>query len=247
MPLTPPVQEDATLNKAMSKAMSRTSCSSCSYVMMLVALANAAEKDAASPLPKHRRMLIFGPPGVGKGTQSRRIVETYGICHISTGDMLRAEANAQKPTPLGKRAKQLMKAGTLLPDQLMIRMVQRRLRKERACRKYGWLLDGFPRTAGQAHAMVAGGLVPQHIVVLNANSTTLLERVAARAKAAVARGETPRSDDTAATMMRRLVEYEKNRDATLAAFRSYLQFANISSGGSVEGTAGLIAAALPSA
>ena len=216
-------------------------------LFFLLALAGAAETEPDKAFAHHRRMLIFGPPGVGKGTQSRRIVEKYGVCHISTGDMLRAEANAKQPTPLGKRAKQLMKAGKLLPDQLMIRMVQRRLRKERACRKFGWLLDGFPRTAGQAHAMVAGGLVPQHIVVLNANSTTLLERVAARAKAAVARGETPRSDDTTETMTRRLVEYEKNRDATLAAFRSYLQFANISSGGSIEGTAGLIAVALPSA
>ena len=203
-----------------------------------------ASEHGAGPAD-HRRLLIFGPPGVGKGTQSRTIAEKYGVCHVSTGDMLRAAANG--PSKLGKRAKQLMAAGKLLPDQLMIRMVQRRLRKDRACRKFGWLLDGFPRTPTQAHAMIAAGLVPQHIVVLNANATTLLERVESRAKAAAARGEAPRSDDNAATVLRRLVEYERHKDATLAALRSYLRVANITSSGTVAEVASQIASALPAA
>lgn len=194
--------------------------------------------------PAQQRLLIFGPPGVGKGTQSRGIAEKYGVCHVSTGDMLRAAANAERPTKLGKRAKQLMAAGKLLPDQLMIRMVQRRLRKDRACRKFGWLLDGFPRTPTQAHAMIAAGLVPQHIVVLNANATTLLERVASRARSAAARGEPPRADDNPATVLRRLVEYERHRDATLTALRSYLRVVNITSSGTVGEVAHQISAKL---
>ena len=95
--------------------------------------------------------------------------------------------------------------------------------------------------------MIAAGLVPQHIVVLNANATTLLERVESRAKAAAARGEAPRSDDNAATVLRRLVEYERHKDATLAALRSYLRVANITSSGTVAEVASQIASALPAA
>lgn len=209
------------------------------FVLLLAMLPHSSHS-------KHR-LLIFGPPGVGKGTQSRQLVEKYGVCHVSTGDMLRAEANAARPTPLGKRAKQLMAAGKLLPDNLVIRMVQRRLRKDRACRKFGWLLDGFPRTPGQAHSMVASGLVPQHIVVLNANATTLIQRSAARARAAAARGEAPRADDNEATMRKRLAEYERQRDGTLAALRSYLRIANITSAGPIAEVASRIAAVLPRA
>jgi adenylate kinase len=170
----------------------------------------------SSILPRHN-IVLFGPPAVGKGTQARRLIERYGICHVSTGDMLRAEASAKKPTPLGRRAKAAMSKGALLPDHLMIRMVKKRLRQERACKRHGWLLDGFPRSPGQAHALLAAGLVPNHIVVLNASHATVLQRVRARAAAARARGETPRADDNEETMRRRLVEYERNRAATMTA------------------------------
>lgn len=190
--------------------------------------------DEKAPARRRQRMhiLLFGPPAVGKGTQAKRLVDKYGVCHVSTGDMLRAEASAASPTPLGKRAKHLMAAGKLLPDALMIRMVKRRLRRDKACRKRGWLLDGFPRTAAQAHALVAAGLVPHHVVVLNATQETVLGRLRARAAAAAARGEAPRADDTEATMRKRLVEYERNRDATLGALSSYLRHAHIDGGAS---------------
>ena len=196
----------------------------------------------ASPPRKHHRILLFGPPAVGKGTQARHIVEKYGVCHVSTGDMLRAEAAAEKPSPLGKRAKKLMAAGKLLPDALMIRMVKRRLRRDRSCRKHGWLLDGFPRTAPQAHALLAAGLVPHHVIVLNATVETVLGRVRARAAAAKARGEEPRADDNEATMRRRLIEYERNREATLSALRRYLRHATVD-GGASEATVGASVAA----
>ena len=216
------------------------------FLALMIHPAAHASKRSHGGNRRHQ-LLIFGPPGVGKGTQSKRLVQKYGVCHISTGDMLRAEANAEEPTKLGKRAKQLMAAGKLLPDQLMIRMVQRRLNRDRTCRKFGWLLDGFPRSPGQAHAMIAAGLVPQHIIVLHANSTTLLERIALRAQAAAARGQPPRSDDNQATMHHRIADYERYRSATLDALMSYLHVANISSSGSVPEIAGQIAAALPSA
>ena len=176
--------------------------------------------------------------------QAKKIVERYGVCHISTGDMLRAEANAAKPSPIGKRAKAVMARGGLLPDDLMIRMVKKRLRKDKACRKKGWLLDGFPRTPGQAHALLSAGLVPHHIVVLNATHDTVLARVRGRAAAAAAKGETPRTDDNEATMRKRLDEYERNKAATLAALRRYLRVASIDGGLSVDVVGEGVAAAL---
>jgi len=198
-------------------------------MLLLLLLHASTSAPEATTEPQPQAILLFGPPAVGKGTQARRLVERYGVCHISTGDMLRAEAHAKRPSALGKRAKAAMARGALLPDGLMVRMVRRRLRKDRVCRKHGWLLDGFPRTAGQAHAMIEAGIVPRRIVVLNASHETLLARVRGRAAAAKARGETPRSDDNEATMRRRLEEYERNRAATLSALRAYLRVASVES------------------
>jgi len=94
-------------------------------------------------------LIFLGPPGAGKGTQARRLVERYGIPQISTGDMLREEiANG---TALGRKADSFMGRGELVPDDLIIDVVEQRLRKE-DCRT-GFLLDGFPRTLPQAEAL----------------------------------------------------------------------------------------------
>ena len=94
----------------------------------------------------------------------------------------------------------------------------------------GLMLDGFPRTPGQ-HALFAAGLVPHHIVVLNASTETVLcTRVRSRAAAAKAKGEPPRADDNEATVRRRLIEYERNRAATLQALRAYLRLASVDGG-----------------
>ena len=162
-----------------------------------------------SHAPVQRRILIFGPPGVGKGTQAKHLVEKFGVCHISTGDMLRAEVASK--SALGKRVHNTMAQGKLPPDHVVIRMVQKRLRRDKACRKRAGCSMVFHATPRQAHSLLDAGLVPHHIVVLNATSEMLVARVVERAKAAVARGETPRKDDTAETMRKRLIEYEKSR------------------------------------
>jgi adenylate kinase len=95
------------------------------------------------------RMILIGPPGAGKGTQAARLVETYGIPHISTGDMFRAAVKAG--TELGKRADDYMKRGALVPDELVIEMVLERLQQDDS--KDGFMLDGFPRTTPQAEAL----------------------------------------------------------------------------------------------
>lgn len=93
-----------------------------------------------------RRVILIGPPGSGKGTQSPRIVEEYGICHLATGDLLRS-AIAQG-TEVGKKAKSIMESGGLVPDEIMVDMIKDNLSRP-DCQK-GFVLDGFPRTVEQA-------------------------------------------------------------------------------------------------
>ena len=103
---------------------------------------------------KHKTMLnlvIFGAPGSGKGTQSEVLIEKYGFDHISTGDILRAEIRQE--SELGKAAKSYMDAGQLVPDSLIIDMIEKVLRERKP--KKGIILDGFPRTVAQAEALDA--------------------------------------------------------------------------------------------
>jgi adenylate kinase len=95
-------------------------------------------------------IILLGPPGAGKGTQAKLLVERYGIPHISTGDMFRAAI--KQGTELGLKAKAVMDAGQLVPDELTIGIVRERL-AEPDCEK-GFLLDGFPRTIPQADALM---------------------------------------------------------------------------------------------
>jgi adenylate kinase len=91
-------------------------------------------------------IVLLGAPGAGKGTQAVKLVEAYGIAHISTGDLLRAAVKAQ--TPLGSKAKSYMDAGELVPDSLVIGLVKERLQDKDT--EKGFILDGFPRTSTQA-------------------------------------------------------------------------------------------------
>ena len=93
-----------------------------------------------------KRVVLLGPPGAGKGTQATRIAEKYNILHISTGDIFRA--NVKEGTPLGKKAKEYMDQGLLVPDELVCDLVEDRVSKEDCAN--GYLLDGFPRTVFQA-------------------------------------------------------------------------------------------------
>ncbi len=94
-------------------------------------------------------LVLLGPPGAGKGTQAAKIIEKYGIPHISTGDILRS--NIKEGTPFGKKAKEYMDKGELVPDSLVIEIAKERLDRD-DCRE-GFLLDGFPRTVTQAKAL----------------------------------------------------------------------------------------------
>jgi adenylate kinase len=94
-------------------------------------------------------LVLFGPPGAGKGTQSEKLIEKYKLVHLSTGDLLRSEKKAG--TELGMKAKKLMDAGMLVPDELVIGIINSRLEANKDAR--GFIFDGFPRTIAQADAL----------------------------------------------------------------------------------------------
>ncbi|MFZ5439498.1 MAG: adenylate kinase [Myxococcota bacterium] len=139
-------------------------------------------------------LVFFGPPGAGKGTQAQKIVAEFGIPQISTGDILRAAVS--KGTELGRQAGPLMAAGKLVPDELVIGIVEERL-KEPDCAK-GFLLDGFPRTIPQAEALdrvlSKMGRKIEHVVSLEVPDAVIHERMKGRGRA----------DDSPETVQKRL-------------------------------------------
>ena len=126
------------------------------------------------------KLVLLGPPGAGKGTQAHRLIDRYGIPQISTGDMLRASVKAD--TPLGKEAKVIMDAGQLVPDDLMIKLIAARL-EEADCAN-GFILDGFPRTTGQANALdvllAAKNMPLDRVVAISVDDAALVERIIGR-------------------------------------------------------------------
>jgi adenylate kinase len=100
---------------------------------------------------KKTNIVLFGPPGAGKGTQSKFLTERYGLEHLSTGDLLRAEIHAE--TPLGLQARELMSAGELVPDEIVVGMIKNLLEESPDAK--GFIFDGFPRTRAQAEALDA--------------------------------------------------------------------------------------------
>jgi len=122
------------------------------------------------------RLILLGPPGAGKGTQANHIKEKYGIPQISTGDMLRAAVKAG--TPLGIAAKQVMDAGGLVSDDLIIGLVKDRL-KESDCAN-GYLFDGFPRTTPQADAMKEAGVAIDYVLEIAVPDSAIVERMSGR-------------------------------------------------------------------
>ena len=131
------------------------------------------------------RLILLGPPGAGKGTQATYIKEAFGIPQISTGDMLRAAVKAG--TPLGLAAKKVMDSGALVSDDIIIGLVQERL-KSPDCAK-GYLFDGFPRTIPQAEAMRNAGVAIDYVLEIDVPDSAIVERMSGR-RVHVASGRT---------------------------------------------------------
>jgi adenylate kinase len=153
------------------------------------------------------RIVLLGPPGAGKGTQAKELVSKYGIVQLSTGDMLRAAVAAG--TPIGRKAKDIMARGALVPDEVVVAIVSDRI--EQADAKRGFILDGFPRTVPQAEALDRmldqKGLRLDGVVALEVDPDILVRRIASRVDEMKARGEALRPDDNPEVLKQRLAAY----------------------------------------
>jgi adenylate kinase len=147
--------------------------------------------------------IFLGPPGAGKGTQSSRIAARHGVPQISTGDMLRQAA--AEGTPLGTKARKIMEAGELLPDDVIVDLIRERIARPDC--SGGFFLDGFPRTSGQAEALdrmlAERGFAVDAVVNLDVDEGKLVERMTGRAR------NEGRADDNPATIRERLRVYRE--------------------------------------
>jgi len=157
---------------------------------------------------------MFGPPGSGKGTQASRVAVQLGVPHVAAGDMLRSEV--ARGTALGREAKPIMDSGGLVPDDLVVRMIDGRLNEPDA--RLGVLLDGFPRTVPQAITLdkMLGGRkeMVANVISLEVPEQELKTRILKRATIE------GRSDDTAEGLAQRLVVYRQDTAPVLEHYRA---------------------------
>jgi adenylate kinase len=174
-------------------------------------------------------LILFGPPGSGKGTQSEKLVEKYGLVHLSTGNLLREEI-AQE-TPLGMEAKSFMDKGQLVPDEVVIGMVDSYFDKHSGAK--GFLFDGFPRTVAQAEALdkllELKGTSISSVLALDVSEEELVKRLLNRGKTS------GRSDDTNEQVIRkRFAVYQNETTPVADHYRKGRKFQAVKGEGSVD-------------
>lgn len=174
-------------------------------------------------------LILFGPPGSGKGTQSEKLILKYGLKHLSTGDLLRTEIAQQ--TPLGMEARSFMDRGELVPDEVVIGMISSAIDNNNQAK--GFLFDGFPRTPAQAEALDKlldfKGAPVAAMLSLEVGEDELIKRL-------VKRGETSgRSDDTNEEIIRaRLTEYHKKTAAVADHYKVFNKVVSIKGEGQID-------------
>ncbi len=174
-------------------------------------------------------IILFGPPGSGKGTQSEKLIAQYNLKHLSTGDILRSEIAAS--TPLGLEAKKIMDLGQLVPDEVVIGMISSAL--EANPQVNGFLFDGFPRTTAQAEALdkllKLKGTEIGVVLALEVSEEELVKRL-------LNRGLTSgRSDDTNESIIRnRIVEYKNKTSIVADYYKAFDKVANIKGEGTLD-------------
>jgi adenylate kinase len=163
------------------------------------------------------RLILLGPPGAGKGTQAQHLVAKYGLVQLSTGDMLRAAVKAG--TPVGRQVQDIMAHGALVPDDVVVALVEQRIEQPDA--RKGFILDGFPRTEPQAEALdrmlAKHGLALEAVIELRVDEEALIRRIESRIAEMRARGEALRPDDNPDVLHRRLAAY-RAQTAPLIAY-----------------------------
>ncbi|KAG2314935.1 hypothetical protein Bca4012_065742 [Brassica carinata] len=168
------------------------------------------------------KVMISGAPASGKGTQCELIVQKFGLVHISTGDLLRAEVSSG--TEIGMKAKEFMNSGSLVPDEIVIAMVAGRLSREDA-KKHGWLLDGFPRTFAQAQSLDKLDVKPDIFLLLDVPDEILIERCVGRRLDPVTgkiyhiKSYPPESDEVKARLIIRPDDTEEKVKARLKIYK----------------------------
>jgi len=204
-----------------------------------VKIHNGLHEPVEQAIDKFREglgVIIAGPPAAGKGTQCEMIREMYGLCHISTGDLLRE--HVKTGTEVGKRAKAFMDSGKLVPDDVIIELVHAKM-QEKGVKEKGWLLDGFPRTQAQAEALDKAGIVADTFVLIHVKDDVLVERVVGRRldpdtgkiyhmttnppkDEETAARLTQRSDDTEEKIAVRIKQYHDNIAAIIDNYQAVL-------------------------
>jgi adenylate kinase len=184
------------------------------------------------------RLLLLGPPGVGKGTQAQRLIDDLAIPQISTGDMLRAAVAAG--SEIGQEAKGYMDAGELVPDEVVIGVAKERLAQDDA--KSGFILDGFPRTVAQAEALdrILEGLGTQleRCVALTADEDELVKRLLLRAE------QEGRADDNEETIRTRMRVYQEQTSPLVEYYRRRGILSEVDGMGSIDEIAGRVREAI---
>jgi len=173
-------------------------------------------------------LILFGPPGAGKGTQAIKIAEKKDLVHVSTGDILRAEV--KQATPLGLKVKAVMDAGHLVSDELLVEIMESVFLKHSAAA--GFVLDGFPRTLNQAKALDEMleklGRKVSLVLALEVNEKELLTRLLKRAK------EQGRLDDTEEVIRHRLLQYHQHTRPLIDYYRKQNIFHEVHGEGTVD-------------
>jgi adenylate kinase len=187
-----------------------------------------------------RRLLLLGPPGAGKGTQAERLVKALGVPQVSTGDMLRAAVKAG--STIGREAKGYMDRGELVPDAVVIGVAEERLLQPDASN--GFILDGFPRTAGQAAAldgMLAKlGVGLERCISLEVDEDVLVQRLLGRAHVE------GRADDNEHTIRKRMRVYREQTQPLVEHYRARGSLREVDGEGSIDEVAARIEGAIAS-
>ena len=189
-------------------------------------------------------IILLGPPGAGKGTQARKLVEERNMVQLSTGDMLRAARTSG--TEMGQKVAEVMDRGDLVTDEIVIGLIREQLEQDRGAG--GYIFDGFPRTLAQADALgrllIDMGENLDAVIELRVDDDALVDRIVGRAREAAAAGEPVRADDNEESLRTRLMAYYKQTSPLVGYYYAKGDLTSLDGLGSMDEVAANIAKVL---